>query len=200
MNWIVAGEVADEYVPMMLEEMGLDGRGRPRRRTGRPRLPRRVSGAGDRRRPVRLLAAIRPAGRYPFTVVEKNPGVGGTWWENSYPGARVDVGEPLLLLRASSRRTTDRVLRAPARTAVLFRRRRTAPRPARPDLLQHHRPRRRWDDATATWAVRVQTVEGDDAAGARGHLRRRAAQPAVHPRSPGRTASPGRLPHRPLGP
>ena len=40
-----------------------------------------------------LLAAIRleQAG-IPFTVVEKNPGVGGTWWENSYPGARVDVG------------------------------------------------------------------------------------------------------------
>ena len=28
----------------------------------------------------------------PFTVVEKNPDVGGTWWENRYPGARVDVG------------------------------------------------------------------------------------------------------------
>jgi 4-hydroxyacetophenone monooxygenase len=27
----------------------------------------------------------------PFTIVEKNPGPGGTWWENRYPGARVDV-------------------------------------------------------------------------------------------------------------
>ena len=27
----------------------------------------------------------------PFTIVEKNPGPGGTWWENHYPGARVDV-------------------------------------------------------------------------------------------------------------
>jgi 4-hydroxyacetophenone monooxygenase len=27
----------------------------------------------------------------PFVVVEKNPGVGGTWFENRYPGARVDV-------------------------------------------------------------------------------------------------------------
>ena len=25
-----------------------------------------------------------------FTVLEKNPGVGGTWFENTYPGARVD--------------------------------------------------------------------------------------------------------------
>jgi 4-hydroxyacetophenone monooxygenase len=27
----------------------------------------------------------------PFTVFEKNPEVGGTWYENSYPGARVDT-------------------------------------------------------------------------------------------------------------
>ena len=27
----------------------------------------------------------------PFTIVEKNAGAGGTWWENRYPGARVDV-------------------------------------------------------------------------------------------------------------
>src|SRR3546814_1267705 len=27
----------------------------------------------------------------PFTVVEKNAAVGGTWLENSYPGCRVDV-------------------------------------------------------------------------------------------------------------
>ncbi|MCB0995244.1 MAG: NAD(P)/FAD-dependent oxidoreductase [Acidimicrobiales bacterium] len=40
-----------------------------------------------------ILAGIRlsQAG-LPFTIVEKNPGPGGTWWENAYPGARVDVG------------------------------------------------------------------------------------------------------------
>ena len=40
-----------------------------------------------------LLAGIRlsQAG-LPFTIIEKNDGPGGTWWENRYPGARVDVG------------------------------------------------------------------------------------------------------------
>jgi 4-hydroxyacetophenone monooxygenase len=33
---------------------------------------------------------LRQAG-FPFTVLEKNTGVGGTWWENRYPGARVDA-------------------------------------------------------------------------------------------------------------
>ena len=40
-----------------------------------------------------VLTAIRlrEAG-FPFVVIEKNEGPGGTWWENTYPGARVDVG------------------------------------------------------------------------------------------------------------
>jgi 4-hydroxyacetophenone monooxygenase len=40
-----------------------------------------------------ILAGIRlkQAG-LPFTIIEKNAGPGGTWWENRYPGARVDVG------------------------------------------------------------------------------------------------------------
>ena len=39
-----------------------------------------------------IQAGIRLAqAGLPFTIVEKNAGVGGTWWENRYPGARVDV-------------------------------------------------------------------------------------------------------------
>jgi 4-hydroxyacetophenone monooxygenase len=40
-----------------------------------------------------ILAGVRlkQAG-LPFTIVDKNGGPGGTWWENRYPGARVDVG------------------------------------------------------------------------------------------------------------
>jgi len=40
-----------------------------------------------------ILAGIRlsQAG-LAFTIVEKDAGPGGTWWENQYPGARVDVG------------------------------------------------------------------------------------------------------------
>jgi 4-hydroxyacetophenone monooxygenase len=94
MDWLVCTDVPDEYVPMMLEEMELDGRD-PRVTTmtsdsaARGRFPVVVVGCGQ----SGLLAAIRlqQAG-VPYTVLEKNPGVGGTWWENSYPGARVDVG------------------------------------------------------------------------------------------------------------
>ncbi|HEX4162735.1 MAG TPA: NAD(P)/FAD-dependent oxidoreductase [Acidimicrobiales bacterium] len=40
-----------------------------------------------------ILAGIRLAqAGLPFTIIDKNGGPGGTWWENRYPGARVDVG------------------------------------------------------------------------------------------------------------
>jgi 4-hydroxyacetophenone monooxygenase len=94
MTWLVCEEVPEEYVPLLLEEMELDGRdarrvdpvGTPAERASFPVV---VIGCGQ----SGLLAGIRlqEAG-IPFTIVEKNAGVGGTWWENSYPGARVDVG------------------------------------------------------------------------------------------------------------
>jgi 4-hydroxyacetophenone monooxygenase len=91
MNWLVCEDVPDEYVPMMLEEMELDGRDARAVEVvdGAADLPVVVIGLGM----SGLLAAIRlqEAG-FPYVVVEKNDAVGGTWLENSYPGARVDVG------------------------------------------------------------------------------------------------------------
>ncbi len=94
MAWLVCEEVPAEYVPMLMEEMELDGADARRVElvadsAARDAVPVVVIGCGQ----SGLLAGIRlqEAG-IPFTIVEKNAGVGGTWWENSYPGARVDVG------------------------------------------------------------------------------------------------------------
>jgi len=94
MTWLVCEDVPEEYVPLLLEEMELDGRDARRVEPAgtadeRAAFPVVVIGCGE----SGLLAGIRlqEAG-IPFTIVEKNAGVGGTWWENSYPGARVDVG------------------------------------------------------------------------------------------------------------
>lgn len=91
MDWIVASDVGREYVPMMAEELGLEDT--DLRATGPVRgaseCPVVVIGCGM----SGLLAAIRlgQAG-FPYVVLDKNDGPGGTWWENTYPGARVDVG------------------------------------------------------------------------------------------------------------
>lgn len=95
MTWLVCEPVPDEYVPMMLEELDFEGTD-PRRvdwstidAEARDDLPVVIVGCGM----SGLLAAVRlgEAG-VPYTVIEKNAGVGGTWYENQYPGARVDVG------------------------------------------------------------------------------------------------------------
>jgi 4-hydroxyacetophenone monooxygenase len=95
MNFMVGERVGDEYVPMMLEELALDGNDSRAPRWSRPvpaatreKFHVLVIGAGM----SGLLQALRlkEAG-IPFTVVEKNDSVGGTWYENNYPGCRVDI-------------------------------------------------------------------------------------------------------------
>jgi 4-hydroxyacetophenone monooxygenase len=92
MDWAACEPIGDEYLPLLTEELDLDGtdprRPEPIDDDAAARLPVLVIGCGE----SGLLAAIRlqQAG-IPFTVVEKNAGPGGTWWENTYPGARVDV-------------------------------------------------------------------------------------------------------------
>jgi cation diffusion facilitator CzcD-associated flavoprotein CzcO len=39
--------------------------------------------------------ALQKAGMHNFVVLEKSSGLGGTWWDNRYPGAHVDVPSPL---------------------------------------------------------------------------------------------------------
>jgi 4-hydroxyacetophenone monooxygenase len=94
MCFVVGEQVSADYVPMMREELALDGIDArdvvwddvsPSQREDFHVL---VIGAGM----SGLLAAIKlEAAGIGYTVVEKNGGVGGTWYENTYPGCRVDI-------------------------------------------------------------------------------------------------------------
>ncbi len=95
MSFMVGQEVPAEYLPMMLEELALEGGnaravdwGERATPAARERFRVLVIGAGM----SGLLAAIRlqEAG-VSYEIVEKNDGVGGTWLENRYPGCRVDI-------------------------------------------------------------------------------------------------------------
>jgi 4-hydroxyacetophenone monooxygenase len=94
MSHAVGADVPQRYVPLLREELALDGDTlrAPRWRADEVAPGRRfrvvVIGAGM----SGLAAAHRldQAG-VEFVVLEKNDDVGGTWLENRYPGCRVDV-------------------------------------------------------------------------------------------------------------
>jgi cation diffusion facilitator CzcD-associated flavoprotein CzcO/acetyl esterase/lipase len=41
-----------------------------------------------------MAIGLKRAGIHDFVILEKQDGLGGTWWDNSYPGAHVDVPAP----------------------------------------------------------------------------------------------------------
>ena len=96
MDFLACGPVADDVVPMFVEDLHLDGADAREIEWG-GEVPDEVRadahviviGCGE----AGLLAGVRLAqAGLPFTIIEKNGGPGGTWWENRYPGARVDIG------------------------------------------------------------------------------------------------------------
>jgi len=89
-EWMTSSPASDDYIPLLIEELapsGQDPRAPDWHANGRD-FKVAIIGAGM----SGILAGIRlnQAG-VPFTILEKNDGVGGTWLENTYPGARVDV-------------------------------------------------------------------------------------------------------------
>jgi len=161
MDWLVCESVPEEYVQMLLEEMELDGGDaravRPvRDPAAAAALPVVIIGCGM----SGLLAAIRlqEAG-FPVVVIEKNAGVGGTWWENSYPGARVDVGNHFYCYSFEpSDHWTEFFAQQPELQAYFQR------------VMEKHGVERHvrwstevagaaWDDATATWTVELASGE-----------------------------------------
>ncbi len=94
MSFIAGMEIPAHYLPMLREELGIAARDTraidpsdPALRAAAGKLKVLIVGAGM----SGLLSAIklRQAG-IAFEIVEKNEDVGGTWFENSYPGVRVD--------------------------------------------------------------------------------------------------------------
>ncbi len=165
MNWLVCSEVPSEYVPLLLEEMELNHHDERRvdwdnvPADARANFPVIVIGCGM----SGLLAGIRlqEAG-LPFTIVEKNAGVGGTWYENRYPGCRVDVGNHFYCYSFESsdhwseffaqqpelQRYFDEVMdRYEIRPRVRF----------ETEVVSAH-----WDETRSIWEVRIRSAAGQE--------------------------------------
>jgi 4-hydroxyacetophenone monooxygenase len=87
---LVAGEpISERYRELVRDQMGF-----PRRSTAEPlEAPPGfhivIIGAGVTG--VAVATRLQSLGFENFTILERNEGVGGVWWENTYPGCRVDT-------------------------------------------------------------------------------------------------------------
>lgn len=95
LNTGIGTTIGSEYSGMMLEEMndtGADHRSvawrDPAAKTAAAACKVVIAGAGLAG--LCMGAKLREAG-IPFVIIEKNDAVGGTWYENTYPGSGVDI-------------------------------------------------------------------------------------------------------------
>ncbi len=102
-----------------------------------------------------MAIQLKRAGIDDFVIIEKQPGLGGTWWDNRYPGAHVDVPAPLYSFSfAPNPRWTRRFASAPEIQAYMQ-------ALARSHGLERHLrlgtrlTEARYDEATGHWDFRT---------------------------------------------
>jgi 4-hydroxyacetophenone monooxygenase len=93
MDFMAGAEIPEHYAPFLMEELQMSGVDPKRPDWSSPKL----TAAGQKLPVVVIGRDVGAAQRHPasaagipFTIIEKNPGVGGTWYENQYPDGRVD--------------------------------------------------------------------------------------------------------------
>jgi 4-hydroxyacetophenone monooxygenase len=163
MEWLATRPVTGRLAAMMHEDMAFDGADPRAIRWGdeipdavRASAPVVVIGCGE----SGILAGIRlrQAG-LPFTIVDKNGGPGGTWWENRYPGARVDVGSHQYCYSFEPADWSQYYCEHPELRAYF------GDIVERYDLAEHCRfgttvTALRWDDDAAVWHVSLVGADG----------------------------------------
>jgi len=178
-RYLIGDDVDGSYIPFLEEEIGVrDFRkpdwSSPTLRAAAGAMHVVIIGAGM----SGLLAAIRlqQAG-IAFTILEKNPEIGGTWYENTYPGCRVDSDNQLYSysfepnpLWPQHFSTRDKLLAYFQRIVEKY------------DLRRHIRfdamvEEARYDEAAQRWTVRycddrgsLQVISGDALFSAVGQL------------------------------
>jgi 4-hydroxyacetophenone monooxygenase len=94
MNFVAGAEVPERYLPLMLDELGLGENGELQtpfavKTSAAAAAGLRVVVVGAGMSGILAAIQLKQAG-IGFTLIERNADVGGTWYENIYPGCRVD--------------------------------------------------------------------------------------------------------------
>ncbi|PRC46835.1 4-hydroxyacetophenone monooxygenase, partial [Mycobacterium sp. ITM-2017-0098] len=157
-----AGQITDEFVDYIAADLRLtdaDQNGPVLRSTAEQRAacPVVVIGCGE----AGLLAGIKlKRAGMPFTIIERQSGVGGTWLANRYPGCRVDIASQYYTY---SFEPTDHWEHHYATQPEILSYLRDVT--DRYDVGGHVRydtevTSATWDESTSTWRVRIRACDG----------------------------------------
>jgi len=164
MTFIGGQPIPDTYVPFLLEELALPVAGSPESLP--PAVPAQLPSHVRETFRVLIIGAgmsgiaaamrLKQAG-ISFVIVEKNAEVGGTWFENTYPGCRVD--SPNHLYSYSSEANHDWPLHYSTQPVLLDYFKRVAERHALGERIRFQTQVQEavWDADAAVWRVRVQS-------------------------------------------
>ena len=166
-NFVAGTDVPEHYLPFLLDDLALDGTD--------PKLPK-VEGTALEQKRTELKAVVIGAGMsgllagirlqqagIAFEIIEKNAEVGGTWYENTYPGCRVDT--PNHLYSYSFEPNHDWPQHYSTQDVLLDYFRRVADKY---DLRRHIRFKTqvveaRFDESDQRWSVRLRDAAGKEA-------------------------------------
>ncbi len=102
-----------------------------------------------------MAVALKRSGRDDFVVIEQSPGLGGTWWDNRYPGAAVDVPAPLYSFSFAPNPRWSRRF-APAPEILAYQQRLADAEGLRPHLRLGRRVEQaRFDESTGRWQLQL---------------------------------------------
>ncbi|MED5814406.1 NAD(P)/FAD-dependent oxidoreductase [Mycolicibacterium sp. 050232] len=159
-----AGQVTEDYVDYVAADVRLsdsDQSGPPLSSTAQQRsaFPVVIIGCGE----AGLLAGIKlkQAG-IPFTIVDKQDGVGGTWRANRYPGCRVDIANQYY---AFSFEPTDHWTHHYSEQPEILTYLENVM--AKHDIAPHVRfstevTQAQWNDDSSTWRVIIRSADGPE--------------------------------------
>jgi len=162
----VGQHVPAEYMPMVLEELNFDGTDAKSVRWRKPvsqatldHYSVLVIGLGYSG--LAMAIKLKEAG-IPFTVIEKNDDVGGTWYENTYPGVAVDTPNHFYSYSFRTESNWDHYF---AQGPEIIKYIRSVYREA--ELGDHVRFEEEvvsaiWDKDAALWAVRIRRNDGSE--------------------------------------
>lgn len=158
--------VPAEYVPVALEEMDLaneDPRAVHWRKQPSPEQLAKfhvmVIGAGFSG--VAMGIRLKEAG-IPYTIIEKNDAIGGTWYENTYPGVGVDTANHFYSYSFDINHDWDHFF-AKGNEILQYIRRNAARHQIEKRIhFNEEVTQARWDDAAALWRVTTRRADGSN--------------------------------------